>query len=1249
MNEIASPKSSLIQLLLPDLKSLRYWLQILVIAALYVAAAKIGFSFATINRSVSPVWPPSGIAIAAVLVFGMRAWPGVLLGALVANFFTPIPGLSAEAIALGNTAEALTTAALLRYVGFNKSLERARDVFKFTLVVFMCTVVSATIGNLSLCFTGAENWNQFLPLWSTWWLGDVAGAVIVAPLFLVWTSRSFPYSKLRTVEGAFLITLIALGSMFNFGNNTPVPIRYQPLTRLLIPFLLWAAFRLGTRGLTLAIFAQSAFAVWGTINGFGPFSSPNPSQSLLTLQLYLTTNAVTFLSLVAVIEERRVAQAVRNENQRRLTGNLAVTQILAESPQLREATRRILSTVGETLNWEAGSLWTFDKETGALKLRDIWHASNVNITTFEAASREQKFEPGMGLPGRVWQLQQPVWVANVAEDDNFPRAPFALADGLRSAFGFPIVADDELLGVGEFFSKEIREPDEALLAMFRSIGTQIGQFIKRQRAEELLRTKEAELAQIADTTPIMLIRCSSDLKYVFVNRAYAEFLQTQPEEIVGKSIVEVIGQQGLDALMPYIERVLQGEVVECEDRVDFKDIGPRFLRTIYRPEHNKNGVVVGWLASVADITDRRNAEQKLSDSERELAEFFNNATEAIHWMSRDGTILRANESELRMLGYTAKEYVGRNVTEFHVDRENIGLLLDRLKAGETVQNFRSRLRHKSGALLEVTISSSAYFVDGKFVHSRCFTRDITQQLQADRAIRQLAAIVESTDDAIIGLDLHGVIKSWNVGAERLYQYTSGEMIGQHVSRLMPGDLTDNEGLLLSDLSDGRRVERYETVRVAKDGSRIDVSLTISPIKDAAGIVIGASKIARDISDRKRLDQEREGLLKREHEARAEAEIANRGKDEFLATLSHELRSPLNAIVGWATMLRKSELEPNEVQRAVEIIDRNARLQTRLIDSVLDVSRIVSGKFQIDSHPVNLNEVLEAAVDSMKPTADQKEIQLVRNFDPSGPPVSGDLSRLQQVFWNLLSNAVKFSPKKSVITVELHYGNTAEIIVRDQGRGIDPDFLPHVFDRFRQADSSTTRRYGGLGLGLAIVRHLVELHGGQVLADSGGTDQGAAFTVNLPLISDITMIDHDVDGFIGQSIGLPSGRRVLQDLRVLAVDDESDARELLEQVLTGYGAHVKVAGSAQEALAVLRDWSPELLLSDISMPEVDGYSFIRQVRQNYHGTLPAIALTANARLEDRDRALAAGYQGHLTKPVNESQLIVTITQLVGRKG
>src|SRR6185369_10987342 len=368
----------------------------------------------------------------------------------------------------------------------------------------------------------------------------------------------------------------------------------------------------------------------------------------------------------------------------------------------------------------------------------------------------------------------------------------------------------------------------------------------------------------------------------------------------------------------------------------------------------------------------------------------------------------------------------------------------------------------------------------------------------EKALRQFAAIVESTDDAIIGMDLSGVITSWNNAAVSLYGYSTEEIIGKNVSILIPPELLQDEREFLETIQNGERIVHYETLRMAKSGRRIDVSLTVSPIQDASGALIGASKIARDITEQRRVEAEREELLRREHSARAEAEVANRVKDEFLANLSHELRTPLNAIVGWASMLRTDTLTPAETRRAIEIIDRNAKTQTQLIESVLDVSRIVSGKLQFDSRPVEVEKVIEAAIDSMRPAADARQIKFRVHLSSNVPPVSGDFNRLQQVVWNLISNAVKFSPADTVIEVQCKtVGAHVEIVVKDNGQGINPDFLPHVFDRFRQGDSSTTKRFGGLGLGLAIARHLVELHGGSIKAESDGEGKGATFIVILP--------------------------------------------------------------------------------------------------------------------------------------------------------
>jgi signal transduction histidine kinase/DNA-binding response OmpR family regulator len=408
----------------------------------------------------------------------------------------------------------------------------------------------------------------------------------------------------------------------------------------------------------------------------------------------------------------------------------------------------------------------------------------------------------------------------------------------------------------------------------------------------------------------------------------------------------------------------------------------------------------------------------------------------------------------------------------------------------------------------------------------------------------------------------------------------------------------------------------------------------------------AAALQQEVAERKQAEEARAQLLIRERAARAEAERANRVKDEFLATLSHELRTPLTAILGWARMLRTTQLDEQMRARAIEIIERNAQSQSQLIDELLDVSRIVTGKLTLNVRPVELLAVVEAATDSIRPAAEAKSISLDATLDPAAGAVSGDPSRLQQVIWNLFSNAVKFTPPGGRVGVRLERdGASARLTVSDTGVGIDPQVLPYIFDRFRQADGSTTREHGGLGLGLAIVRHLVELHGGTVSAGSDGRGHGATFTVTLPLARAAENAGGGRDVRPGgEERPLKSGA-ALAGLRILLVDDVADARGLIAAVLRGRGAVVQECGSAAEALELLDARETDLLLSDIGMPYQDGYSLIAQVRQRDDARhLPAIALTAYATAEDRARALSAGFHAHLAKPIDAEQLVAAVASL-----
>lgn len=516
----------------------------------------------------------------------------------------------------------------------------------------------------------------------------------------------------------------------------------------------------------------------------------------------------------------------------------------------------------------------------------------------------------------------------------------------------------------------------------------------------------------------------------------------------------------------------------------------------------------------------------------------------------------------------------------------------------------------------------------------------------------LQAIIESADDAIISKTLDGTLTSWNKAAENILGYTAEEAVGQSVLMLIPEHLRDEETMILSKIRSGQRVQHYETKRLAKDGRLLDVSLTVSPIKGENGKIIGASKILRDITRQKQIEEERDGLLKREKEAREQAELASRSKDEFLGLLSHELRTPLNSILGWTRILATHNLDETAAAQALETIDRNAKLQARLIDDMLDVSRIISGKLRLDAQPVDPAAVINAAVETLRPAAEAKQIRMYVTLDFGSGNVLGDPMRLQQVVWNLVSNAVKFVPRQGSVRVSLRRVNShVEIQVSDSGPGIEEDFLPFVFERFRQADSTPNKRYSGLGLGLSIVRHLVELHGGIVHAANGDDGGGAVFTVMLPVMAVNRSIEQMMERAEEAAVAVAGTLSFdsppdLTGVKVLAVDDEPDARALLQALFLQCGAEVETAGSANEALKKLEEFAPDVLVSDIGMPVEDGYTLIRKVRESGN-RIPAVALTAFARTEDRFHALSAGYNMHVPKPVEPAELALVISRLVAK--
>jgi PAS domain S-box-containing protein len=642
---------------------------------------------------------------------------------------------------------------------------------------------------------------------------------------------------------------------------------------------------------------------------------------------------------------------------------------------------------------------------------------------------------------------------------------------------------------------------------------------------------------------------------------------------------------------------------------------------------------------------------------------------AIFLLDPDGCVLTWNAGAQRIKGYQADEIIGQHFSRFYPPEAiQSGWPDHELRVATAKGRFEDegwRVRKDGSRFWADVVITALPLENGRPRGFAKVTRDLTERRQQQEALRRseerFRLLVEGvTDYAMFMLDPNGYVMTWNSGAERIKGYQADEIIGQHFSRLYPPEAVQArwpEHELQVAAEQGRFED--EGWRLRKDGSRFWANVIISALHDEGGRLRGFAKLTRDLSERKRAEAlhvagtERDAMLDAERNARIEAQHAARLKEEFLATLSHELRTPLSAILGWAQLLRKPGSGNDDIlQRGVEAIERNARAQVGLIEELLDMSRMMAGRVRLDVQRVMLSDVIRGAVESAQPTAQSKGVRLETILDPLAGPISGDPARLRQVLWNLLSNAIKFTPKGGRVQVLLERVNShVEVEVSDTGIGIPPDFLPYVFDRFSQKDTSTARRHGGLGLGLAIAKQLVELHGGRLHAKSAGEGRGAAFIIKLPLtiLSAGAEQPHRFHPTSPSGPEAPTPLPRLAGVRVLAVDDEPDARDLIQRVLEEHGATVITAGSGEEALCILETVPFDVLLSDIGMPGLDGHQLMRRIRatERKDQHLPALALTAFARPEDRKKVILSGYQSHLAKPFDLAELVIVVAGLVGR--
>jgi PAS domain S-box-containing protein len=630
------------------------------------------------------------------------------------------------------------------------------------------------------------------------------------------------------------------------------------------------------------------------------------------------------------------------------------------------------------------------------------------------------------------------------------------------------------------------------------------------------------------------------------------------------------------------------------------------------------------------------------------------SVDGIFAFDRDCRLIAWNRAMQQISGFSRDEVLGKPVVE----------VFPFLRDGDSDSCFSAALRGhesitESHPYAETGVFESRYTPlhdeENNVIGVIAVIGDISARKQAEEATRRLEFHVESSPLAVVEWDTDFRVSRWSASAERLFGWKAEEVLGKHVNewRFVFADDVDAVALVTNRQREGVEVQGVTRNRnYTREGSILYCEWYNSVLHDERGKLVSVLSLVLDVTARQSAEEERAASLVRERDARKHAEEADRLKDEFLATLSHELRTPLTSILGWASMIRNGEVEGSNASRAIETIERNARSQARLIDDLLDVSRIITGNLRLDLHPLNLAPIVEAALDALRPTADVKGMKLQTHFEPGQCLVKGDPHRLRQVIWNLLSNAIKFTPRHGSVSIDLTcVESTARLSVSDTGDGISPEFLPYVFDRFRQAEGSISRKQGGLGLGLAVARHLVELHGGTIRAESAGIGEGAVFTVDLPLAQerrDPARAEERRREVERRRSRMGAVR--LDGVHVLLVEDDDDSRKLLGTMLKRYGARVTSTKSAAEALAVFERELPDVLISDIGMPDQDGYELMRKLRAlppERGGNTPAIALTGYASRKDRERALNTGYQQHMAKPIEQADMIKAIAALVGR--
>lgn len=1030
--------------------SLPLLVQIVALAAAYVVVARLGLMMDARAGFATLVWPSSGLALAALLLAGSRLWPGVAIGALLANLWVGAPLGVAIGISVGNTLEAVLGAyALRRIPGFTPSLGRLKDAGALIVLGAFCsTTVSATIGVTSLFVGGIVTQEGLAETWVAWWLGDVIGDLIVAPLLLVWArGPRFSQRPRRIVEASCLGVAIVATIPLVHGQWSGGHAMAQAF--LFYPLLIWAALRFGQRGAVTAMFFIVVITIWGTALGRGPFVREDLYESLLALQAFMAITSMTFLVLGASIVERGRA-----------------TQVLLESEALK-----------------AG----------------ILDAALDSIITIDHRGRVIEF--------------------NVAAE---------------RTFGF---TSDQVLG------------QEMMTLLIAPTAREQ----HREAFDQLLATGEGPL--LGQRFEVIALRADS-----------SEF----PAEIA----ITPVRSTGSRLLTGHVRDLTELKRSEAESELQFR-------------------TMIEWMPQLA------------------------------WWAKPDGFIDYYNPRWYEYTGTTPKDMEGWGWKSVH-DPALLPKVMERwqhsIATGEPFE-MEFPLRGADGRfrwfLTRVTPMRNH---DDEIIRWIGINTDIDDQ---KKALELVGDTLESMSDAFFLLDRNYRIVLVNHNQERVSQTSRADTVGRSFWEVFPSTAQPSSKYWTEY---HRVMEERSAVHFEEYYAPLDIWTEVDAFPSRDG---GIAVFFRDISARKRDEQHRAQLLDRERDARAQAESANRAKDEFMAMLGHELRNPLAPILTALQIMRLRD--PTVAERERGVIERQVTHLVRLVDDMLDISKITRGMVELSRQRLDLAEIAAKAIETASPLLEQRRHRLIADV-PAGLFIDGDAQRLQQVFSNLLTNSAKYTPPGGQITIKAErVAETVVTRISDNGIGIGPDLLPNVFDLFVQGRQDLDRSQGGLGLGLAIVRRLVELHGGQVTVESGGAGQGATFSVTLPAVE------------ASQHVAQPQPRAAMmaaeaKNKPVLIVDDNEDALELLAELLRSHGYETRTAHDGPTALELLDQFTPDVAILDIGLPVMDGFELARRVRDRPDlRSIRLIALTGYGQPSDRERASKAGFDFHLVKPVDIDRL------------